>query len=173
MKEAQKQQSFTLVCVGAVLYFRDFLGVTPHPTLSLGVKTNFIKRSQAQRPTIKRIINQRLSCHGMHGTVGGVFGNASQKMTHAFFQICRVQFPRAASSLIRKFTSVEETVRGWLLTVSTQKLRQTRKCCSADVPELVQRKTKKNPQTTRRQMNVINKKIYQKKKYTHTFALSR
>lgn len=63
-----------------------------HPTSSLGVKTNLIKRSDAQRPTIWEAINQRCNCHGMRGMVGGWLGSASQKTTHAFPDLL-AQFP--------------------------------------------------------------------------------
>lgn len=141
--------------------------------VSLGVKTFFIKRSQMLRPTIKRTIHQRRSCHDMRGMVGDFFGNASQKMTHAFFQIfwcSSLTPPPPSSGSSHQWKKQSEADCCSLTRVSTQKLRQTCKCSSAGMPKCSQENTK-NPQTTCMQTYLIKKKCEGKKINTHIFAL--
>lgn len=91
------------------------------PTSSQGVKTNFIKRSQARGPTMGEVINQRWNhCHGMCGAVGGFFGEASQKMTHAFPDSlvrfpCLHTPPSSGMSIGEKMSVVGQERVVWLL----------------------------------------------------------
>lgn len=74
---------------------------------TVGVKTNVIKRSQAQGPTIAEVVNQmRNGCHGMRGVVGGLVGKASQKLTQAFPDLS-VQFA-SPPSLIRNVSNLSK-----------------------------------------------------------------
>lgn len=123
-----------------------FSWVTLQPTVFLGVKAIFIKRSQRLRPTIKRIVNQRWSCHGMRGSVGDIFGSAPQKMTHAFFQICGGSFltpPPLSSGSSQQWKKRLEADCCSLTRVSTQKLRWAGKRCSAGMPKCSQKKTQR------------------------------
>ena len=135
--------------------------MTLHPTVSLGVRRIVIRRSQTLSSTIKKNHQSaaKLSWLAWHG--GRLFWKCITENDSCLFPNLLEKFPHATSSLIRKLTSVEETVGGWLLlideSVNTEMKTSMQRLLSWHAKRYTE-ENKRTPQTTCMQTYVINKK---------------